>query len=38
MVGWHHRVNGHELEQIAEDSDEQGNLVRTFHEVARSWT
>ena len=24
MVGWHHRLNGHELEQIPRDDEEQG--------------
>ena len=27
MVGWHHRLNGHEFEQTPRDGDEQGNLV-----------
>ena len=27
MVGWHHRLNGHESEQILEDSEGQGCLV-----------
>ena len=27
MVGWHHRLNGHEFEQIPEDSKEQGSLA-----------
>ena len=27
MVGWHHRLNGHEFEQALEDSDGQGGLV-----------
>ena len=27
MVGWHHRLNGHEFEQTLGDSKEQGNLV-----------
>ena len=26
MVGWHHRINGHESEQTPADSDGQGNL------------
>ena len=26
MFEWHHRVNGHEFEQIPGDSKEQGNL------------
>ena len=27
MVGWHHRLHGHELEQAVGDSDGQGSLV-----------
>ena len=27
MVGWHHRLNGHELEQALGDGDGQGGLV-----------
>ena len=27
MVGWHHRLNGHESEQRARDSEGQGSLV-----------
>ena len=27
MVGWHHRLNGHEYEQTLGDSEGQGNLV-----------
>ena len=27
MVGWHHRLNGHELEQALGDSRGQGSLV-----------
>ena len=27
MVGWHHRLNGHESEQILGDSEGQGSLV-----------
>ena len=26
MVGWHHRLNGHELRQAPEDGEGQGNL------------
>ena len=26
MVGWHHRLNGHEFEQAPGDDEEQGNL------------
>ena len=27
MVGWHHRLNGHEFEQALRDSEGQGSLV-----------
>ena len=27
MVGWHHRLNGHEFEQILRDDEGQGSLV-----------
>ena len=27
MVGWHHRLNGHEFEQTPEDSEGQGSSV-----------
>ena len=27
MVGWHHRLHGHELEQVLGDSDGQGSLA-----------
>ena len=27
MVGWHHRLDGHEFEQTPVDSEEQGGLV-----------
>ena len=38
MVGWHHRLNGHEFEQVLEDGDGQGSLLCSFHGVVRSWT
>ena len=39
MVGWHHRLNGHEFEQTLEDSEGQGSLVcRVAHGVAKSQT
>ena len=28
MVGWHHRLNGHEFEQTLRIGDGQGDLVR----------
>ena len=27
MVGWHHRLNGHEFEQTPGDSERQGSLA-----------
>jgi len=27
LVGWHDRLNGHELEQSVGDSEEQGSLA-----------
>ena len=27
MVGWHHRINGHECEQTLGDAEGQGSLV-----------
>ena len=27
MVGWHHRLNGHEVEQTLGDGEGQGSLV-----------
>ena len=27
LVGWHHRLNGHEFEQNLGDSEGQGNLA-----------
>ena len=27
MVGWHHRLNGHEFEQFLRDGEGQGRLV-----------
>ena len=27
MVGWHHRVNGHEFEQTLRDGEGHGSLV-----------
>ena len=28
MVGWHHRLNGHEFEQTLGDTEGQGSLAR----------
>ena len=27
LVGWHHRLNGHEFEQVPGDGEGQGSLV-----------
>ena len=37
MVGWHHRLNGHEFEQTLGVSERQGRLACTVHGVANSW-
>ena len=28
VVGWHHRLDGHEFQQAAEVGDKQGSLAR----------
>ena len=38
MVGWHHRLTAHEVEQILGDSAGQGSLACCSPEVAKSWT
>ena len=38
MVGWHHRLYGHESEQAPEVDDGQGGLVCCSLRVAKSWT
>ena len=38
MVGWHHRLNGHEFEQTLGDGDGQGSLVCAVHGVTKSRT
>ena len=39
MFEWHHRLSGHEFEQIPEDSKEQGSLAAVFYSqgVSSSW-
>ena len=34
MVGWHHRLNGHEFEQAPGDGEGQGSLACAVHGVA----
>ena len=31
MVGWHHRLNGHEFEQALGVGERQGSLVCSVH-------
>ena len=38
MVGWHHRLNGHEFEPTLGDSEGQGGLACCSPWVAKSWT
>ena len=38
MVGWHHRLTGHEYEQALADEEGQGSLACCSHEVAKSQT
>ena len=36
MVGWHHTLNGLELEQAPGDGEGQRNLVSAVHGIAKS--
>ena len=38
MVGWHHQLNGHELEQAPQVGDGQGTLAwhAVVHGIAKS--
>ena len=38
MVGWHHRLDGHEFEPAPGDSEGQGSLCAAVHGVAMSST
>ena len=38
MVGWHHQLNGHELEQAPGVGDRQGSLACCSHGVAKNQT
>ena len=39
IVGWHHRLDGHEFEQALEFGDGQGSLYHAaMHGVVKSWT
>ena len=36
MVGWHHRLNGHEFEQALGDGEGQGSMAWAVYGVAES--
>ena len=38
MVGWHHRLNGHEFEQAPGVGDGQGGSRAVVHGVSKSQT
>ena len=38
MVGWHHRLDGHEFEPAPGVGDGLGSLRAAVHKVAKSWT
>ena len=38
MVGWCHRLNGHEFEQTLGDNEGQEAQHAAVHGVAKSWT
>ena len=38
MVGWHHQLDGHELEQAPGDGEGQEAWCAAVHGVAKSWT
>ena len=38
MVGWHHRLNGHEVEKALEIVKDRETWHAAVHEVTKSWT
>ena len=38
MVGWHHRLDGHEFEQALGDGEGQGTWRAAVRGVAKSWS
>ena len=38
VVGWHHRLDGHEFEQVLGVGDGQGSLAYAVHGVTKNWT
>ena len=38
MVGWHHRLSGHDFEQSPGDGEGQGSLACCSYGITNSWT
>ena len=38
MIGWHHRLNGHEFEQAPRDGKGREAWRAAFDGIAKSWT
>ena len=38
MVGWHHRLDGHEFEQALRVGDGRGAWHAAVHQVTKNWT
>ena len=38
MVGWHHRLNGHEFEHAQRDKVREDRHAAAVHGVPKSWT
>ena len=38
MIGWHHRLDGHESEQTPGDGEGQGAWCAVVHGIAKIWT
>ena len=38
MVGWHHQLKGHELDQALGVGEGQESLNAAVHAVTKSWT
>ena len=38
IVGWHHQLDGHEIEQPMGDGKGRGSLRAAVHGISKSWT